>query len=178
MMENGNLDKLTFYNLHFHTNWATFRAAVKFIIFLAFVDRKIIQLYFKRLLETIYNRSKMSCLISDSSWFHVPRMKTGWGAVARCDLCPPMTMASDQPPAPASGVKADPASSSSDFKPIQPDPIYAPVRQRWVIKQNYFVIMLETPALPSSRWGEAEKLRRGRECLTMAGKTGKKLNTA
>ena len=25
MMENGNLDKLTFYNLHFHTNWATFR---------------------------------------------------------------------------------------------------------------------------------------------------------
>ena len=176
MMENGNLDKLTFYNLHFHTNWATFRAAVKFIIFLAFVGRKIIQLYFKRLLETIYNRSKMSCLISDSSWFLVPRMKTGWGAVARSDLCPPMTMAADQPPAPASGVKADPASSSSDFKPIQPDPIYAPVRQRWVIKQNYFV-MLETLAPPSSL-GEAERPRRGRECLTMAGETGKKLDTA
>lgn len=63
-----------------------------------------------------------------------------------------MTMAaSDQPPPPSSGVKADPqAPSSSDFKPIQPDPIYAPVRQRWVIKQNYFV-MLETLALPSSR---------------------------
>ena len=50
MIENGNLDKLTFYNLHFHTNWATFSAAVKFIIFLAFVGRKIIQLYLKRLL--------------------------------------------------------------------------------------------------------------------------------
>lgn len=85
----------------------------------------------------------------------VPRMRTGWGAAARCDLCPPMTMAADQPPAPASGVKADPASSSSDFKPIQPDPIYAPVRQRWVIKQNYFV-MLETLAPPSSL-GEARR---------------------
>ena len=93
----------------------------------------------------------------------VGSMYRGWrpdeAAVARSDLRPPMTMASDQPPPPASGVKAEPASSSSEFKPIQPDPIYAPVRQRWVIKQNYFV-MLETLArhhLSVRRGGEERR---------------------
>ena len=151
MMENGNLDKLTFYNLHFHTNWATFWT-VKIIIFLTFASSKIIQLYFKRLLETLYSRSKMFHFRLRTAlpiiWRQQVVMQTWWSPVARSDLCPPMTMTGDK----AGGTRGDTADFkiidgvSGDFKPIQPDPIYAPVRQRWVIKQNYFV-MLETLAL-------------------------------
>ena len=39
--------------------------------------------------------------------------------------------------------KADPNTTS--------DPIYAPVRQRWVINQNYFVMLETFPSRPGLR---------------------------